>query len=158
VLHDIFRRILLKQPAGKGPTPCVFLLRYAAFVDDELHENTDVRVRFPRLRPFARTHADDQFITNAKSLTGFQFNIARVSITFVEQANNRDSLRHGRAGHLSDDLRRSTSRLFGRRLRLFFGRIAPQPAGRQEQGGCRHETEMQGPCHPVQTPSGDQAS
>ncbi len=137
----------------------VFRIRHATLINYQLHEGANVGVRFPRLRPFAGAHADYQFITNAKRLPRFQFDVAGVAVPLVQQADHSNPLCHWGAGHLGNVFRHRGGGGFRCRLSLFLGLGAAARVACGQEHGCRcSKAENRGPRHIDQTPSGDQAS
>jgi hypothetical protein len=69
----------------------------AAFAHVELHEGTGFRGFFPRRGLLAGAQADDG-IVDPKGLTRLHLERARNAVTFVENADFSDALRHRRTG------------------------------------------------------------
>lgn len=97
MLHDIGSRIFFKQPAGEYTAPCFSLRRAGrAFENRHLHKGAFIGIGFPWRSLFASTQADFDF-AEADGFAGFQLDIARLAVAFVEQAKHRDALCHRRA-------------------------------------------------------------
>lgn len=152
MLNDIGRRIFLEQPARKYLTPGLALVgARRAFVDNELHKCALVGVCFPGRRFFAGAKPDDH-LANPNILPRFQFDVARVAIALVQQAQYRDALRHWRADpglHRYRRIVRACRCPFGGPRRglsaRFLRGFLSATGGQQSKGECRRKAAQQ--CH-----------
>jgi hypothetical protein len=90
VLHDIERRPLLEQPAGKNTPPVLVAAR-----DVNLDERAGIMFLLPRRGLLAGTQPHDD-IADPRRFAGFQHDIARHAVTLVQQSQGRHAFRHRR--------------------------------------------------------------
>jgi len=93
VLHHIAVGARLEQPAGKDAVPFIV----AGFLHVGLNECAGFRRAFPRGGLFAGAQPDDDG-AHAQRLPRFHGEIAGEPVALVEEADDGDALRHGRAG------------------------------------------------------------
>jgi hypothetical protein len=101
VLDDVTVGTFAENPARKHPAPLIVALI--------LHRQLDERTRLGRVFPwrglFARAQPDDR-APHPRRFAGLHFQFADQPVAFVEQADERDALRHrGRALDPADFLR-----------------------------------------------------
>ncbi|EXS71409.1 hypothetical protein BF95_03840 [Sphingobium sp. Ant17] len=91
MLDDIAVGPIAEQPAGKSAPP--FAIGAAAHV--ELHEGAGVLHIFPRRAGFAGLQAHDG-VAHPHGLARFQGQVAGQAVAFIEQADDRATIRHRR--------------------------------------------------------------
>jgi hypothetical protein len=133
MLHHVPVRAVLEQPAGEGPVP----LLVTGFLHVQLDEGACFLRIFPRSGLLAGAEPHDGR-TGPERLPGFQGEIFREAVAFIEKPDDRDALRHGRAQQRPvrlDGLARLDHRRFG-----LAGRIVAL-AGLAAAGakGCGHQ-------------------
>jgi hypothetical protein len=97
VLYNIGCGIFLKQPAGEDVAPSFRLGRAGGtLIDEQLHKCTLVRLVFPRRCFLASPESDNHFV-EANSLAGFEFNVAGLAVSFVQQTQYGNAFCHWRA-------------------------------------------------------------
>jgi hypothetical protein len=98
MFQNIGCRIFLKQPARKNPAPAFGVIGPRRPLP---HSHADkgalIGIGFPRCCPFARAHKQSDFAETHR-FARFQFEIARVAIAFVKQADDGHALGHRRSG------------------------------------------------------------
>jgi hypothetical protein len=90
VLDRVERRRLLVEPARESALKLA--LRRS---DVELNEGPGELLRFPGRGRLAGAKADHR-VADAHRLSGLELDVARNAVALVEQAEDRDSLSHGR--------------------------------------------------------------
>jgi hypothetical protein len=101
VLDDVAVGPLAENPARKDAAPFVVAL----ILHRQLHERAGFRRVFPGRGLLARTQPDDR-APDARRFAGLHFEFADQPVPLIEQADNRDALRHrGRALDAADFLR-----------------------------------------------------
>tara|TARA_R110000796_G_scaffold8843_8_gene28816 strand:- start:32824 stop:33210 length:387 start_codon:yes stop_codon:yes gene_type:complete len=118
-----------------------------ALVDQKLDEGTLFGRQFPGCGFLARTQADDR-PSDADRLTGPQFEIPGKAVTFVQETECGDALRHRCSdliGHRCDQIiiaRRSRLGFFGCLAGcIFLDIIAAEPATAGQQDRCQNREQ-----------------
>jgi hypothetical protein len=132
VLDDVERRAFLVQPAREYPAPLA-----VGTLNIELDERAGQLLIFPGSAGFTGAQSDHG-IADSDSLAGLQREIAHDAVALVEEAKNRDPLRHrGDAGVGIDRFRHvHRDRIFVTAVRLRGAAIATR---RQKQRGGEQE-------------------
>jgi len=162
VLHDVERRTLLVEPAGKGALPLAVTLAHV-----HLRERAGIGLGLPRRGLLARTQPQDH-IARTHRLTGFEGDVAGLPVALVEQPQHRDPLRHrrrarGQRGGVGDvgghhflarpGLGRDLDRV--RRGGLVLRRVSAEPAATGQRQRRQH---ICGGTQPMHQAPGVQAS
>jgi hypothetical protein len=131
MLDDVQRRRFLVKPARKGALPFP-----VGPLDIDLDERAGEFFRLPRRSRFARPQPDDHILP-ARRLAGMQGDVLDDAVALVENAEDRDALRHrGNPGLVGATCRRGgiAGRWSGRILL-----IAAAPARREAERARRQQ-------------------
>jgi hypothetical protein len=118
MLDDVERRRFLVEPAREDAGPALVRL-----LDIDLDEGAGQLFVFPRRGRLARPQAHDHVLP-ADRLAGMQRNRLNDAIALVEQAQNRDALRHRRDAALAVRRRGGLARRRQRRILAFLALAA----------------------------------
>jgi hypothetical protein len=125
--NDVGGRVFFKQPARKPTTPAFRICSpWRPLKYQKLHKRALIREIFPRRSPLTSAQPDHNF-ADPDILPGFQFNVARLTVTLVQKAKDGDALCHWRAQNRPFGLRNRRCALlglacnFGRSLFFVFG-------------------------------------
>jgi hypothetical protein len=129
MLDDVERRRFLVEPARKDSAP--LLVRA---LDIDLHKRARQFLYFPRRGRFAGAQAHDQVLP-ASRLAGMQRDILHNAVALVENAENRNALRHGRHSALARCRCRNIVSCANRGI-LLFATTAARNERKCDQYGC----------------------
>jgi hypothetical protein len=127
VLDDVERRRLLIDPARKGALPLL-----VGPLHVQLNEGAGQRLRFPRRRLLAGAKPHDR-ILDPHRLARLQHQVADDAIALVEEAEDRDPLRHRRHARHRDVGGRLVHRHRPAGGVVHLGRLLASSAARDEQ-------------------------
>jgi hypothetical protein len=132
VLDDVERRRFLVKPTGKDPAPALVRL-----LDVDLDEGAGQLFLFPRRGCLAGAQAHDHVLP-PRRLPRMKRDVLDDSITFVEDAENRDALRHRR--HPTLPVRSRCGLPRGRQRILLLGALAARNERDCSKQGCRGDS------------------
>jgi hypothetical protein len=130
MLDDVERRRFLVQPAREDPAPAL-----VRSLDVDLDEGAGELLFLPRSGRFARAKPHDHVLP-ARGLSGMQRDILHDAVALVEDAEDRDALRHRRDSALTGRSRGHFAPAGTRRVLLLAAASARGERERNQQRCC----------------------